>query len=139
VSCSIASTVDSFEHFNQSHPQWVEAEETDAPLISQVLPPSAARTLLPLDSPAKIKISDLAPTAILPGLYIGAKKDAHNRKTLAALGVKAIVNVTKDVANAFPNEIEYLNVPVDDHWSQDLSAYFDRAYEFIHRHRLYVY
>ena len=100
------------------------------------------------DSPAKVKITNLEPTLILPNLYIGARKDATNPDTLATLGVVAIVNVTKDCPNAFEGRIRYINIPVDvcsefvllisrltfpaqDHWSQDLVQYFDQAFDFI--------
>jgi hypothetical protein len=46
-------------------------------------------------------------------VYIGARKDALNAHTLAALGVAAIVNVTKDIPNAFEDRISYMKIPVD--------------------------
>lgn len=67
----------------------------------------------PKDSPAKVKITNLEPTEILPNLYIGARKDATNIETLHALGIKCIVNVTKDCPNQFPDQIKYLQIPVD--------------------------
>ena len=135
-----------FNEFAVAFPHLVEIEEA-----VPVQPLAALKTLhVPRDSPAKVKITNLEPTQILPGLYIGARKDALNRDTLAALGIRSIVNVTKDVPNAFPEDIDYVQIPVDvcrapappprahrpqDHWSQDLSCYFDLACDFIDSHR----
>lgn len=100
----------SYAEFASQFPALVEVEETVAPTPSQ---PSPLAPSAPLPSPAKVKITNLEPTLILPGLYIGAKKDATNAETLAALNIACIVNVTKDCPNAFPSTIEYLQIPVD--------------------------
>ena len=99
-----------FNDFAVAFPQLVEIEEA-VPMPHSLAP---LKTLhMPRDSPAKVKITNLEPTQILPGLYIGARKDALNRDTLAALGIRSIVNVTKDVPNAFPGDIDYVQIPVD--------------------------
>jgi hypothetical protein len=102
---------DSFSDFATAYPELAVCEETEIPSTNNHL--AARPSDPPQDSPAKIKITDLEPTLILPGLYIGAKKDAHNASTLERLGVDAIVNVTRDITNKFPEKITYINIPVD--------------------------
>ena len=99
-----------FSEFAGTYPDLLEAEETVAPSPNSI---NTQFALAPRDSPAKIKIINLEPTEIIPHLYIGARKDALNRDLLASLGVTCIVNVTKDCPNAFPDTIEYLQIPID--------------------------
>ena len=82
-------------------------------MVAPLTIPSMVPCELRLDSPAKVKITNLEPTQILPCLYIGAKKDALNIEKLKSLGIKSVVNVTKDCPNAFEDQINYLQIPVD--------------------------
>lgn len=99
-----------FAEFAAAYPSLIEVEEAVA------VPPmlSSLRTMnAPRDSPNKVKITNLEPTLIIPGLYLGARKDALSIETLKKLGVTCIVNVTKDIPCAFPETIEYEQIPVD--------------------------
>lgn len=51
-----------------------------------------------------------------PGLFIGDKDAAANRAALDALGIRAIVNATRDIPNHFSREPEftYLRLELDD-------------------------
>lgn len=44
-----------------------------------------------------------------------------------------MLNVTPDLPNVFENtgDIEYLQIPITDHWSQDLAVHFPAAIQFI--------
>jgi 3-polyprenyl-4-hydroxybenzoate decarboxylase len=44
-----------------------------------------------------------------------------------------VLNVTHDLPNVFEAEgnINYMQIPIADHWSQDLGAYFPSAIQFI--------
>lgn len=45
-----------------------------------------------------------------------------------------MLNVTPDLPNVFADAgagIEYLQIPITDHWSQDLAGYFPVAIKFI--------
>jgi len=121
-----------FADFTGACADLLEAEETLAPSLSLAV---SQNIQLPKDSPAKVKITNLEPTQILPNLFIGARKDATNAATLARLKIGSIVNVTKDCPNQFEDSIQYLQIPVDDHWSQDLIQYLDQAIAFIDESR----
>lgn len=44
-----------------------------------------------------------------------------------------ILNVTPDLPNVFERDghIKYLQIPITDHWSQDLAGHFPNAIKFI--------
>lgn len=48
-----------------------------------------------------------------------------------------ILNVTPDLPNVFEDsgDIEYLQIPITDHWSQDLAVHFPAAIQFIGKHQ----
>lgn len=77
-----------------------------------------------------------APTEIIPGLFLGNASHSEDLKALQCYNIKCILNVTPDLPNHFENtsEIKYLQIPITDHGSQDLSMYFPTAIKFIGMH-----
>lgn len=73
------------------------------------------------------------PVQILPNLYLGSAQDSANRDTLAKLGIHYILNVTPNLPNLFEKngDFHYKQIPISDHWSQNLSQFFPEAIEFI--------
>ncbi|XP_043936339.1 dual specificity protein phosphatase 6-like [Protopterus annectens] len=73
------------------------------------------------------------PVQILPHLYLGCAKDAENVDILAKLGIRYILNVTPNLPKPFEKEGEfhYKQIPISDHWSQNLSQFFPEAFDFI--------
>lgn len=73
------------------------------------------------------------PVEILPHLYLGCAKDATNLDVLEEYGIKYILNVTPNLPNLFENagEFKYKQIPISDHWSQNLSQFFPEAIGFI--------
>ncbi|XP_043943795.1 dual specificity protein phosphatase 6 [Protopterus annectens] len=73
------------------------------------------------------------PVEILPYLYLGCAKDSTNLDVLENFGIKYILNVTPNVPNLFENagEFKYKQIPISDHWSQNLSQFFPEAIAFI--------
>uniref|UniRef100_A0A8C5R718 Dual specificity protein phosphatase n=1 Tax=Leptobrachium leishanense TaxID=445787 RepID=A0A8C5R718_9ANUR len=73
------------------------------------------------------------PVQILPYLYLGSARDSGNMDTLAKLGIRYILNVTPNLPNIFEKdgEFHYKQIPISDHWSQNLSQFFPEAIEFI--------
>uniref|UniRef100_A0A8C4WYD5 Dual specificity protein phosphatase n=1 Tax=Eptatretus burgeri TaxID=7764 RepID=A0A8C4WYD5_EPTBU len=73
------------------------------------------------------------PVEILPYLYLGCARDSTNLEALAAHGIRYILNVTPNVPNAFEGAggFVYKQIPVPDHWSQNLSQFFPEAIAFI--------
>ncbi|XP_069484099.1 dual specificity protein phosphatase 6-like [Ambystoma mexicanum] len=73
------------------------------------------------------------PVEILPHLYLGCAKDSTNLDILEEFGIKYILNVTPNLPNLFENagEFRYKQIPISDHWSQNLSQFFPDAISFI--------
>ncbi|XP_068109251.1 dual specificity protein phosphatase 7-like [Hyperolius riggenbachi] len=77
------------------------------------------------------------PVQILPYLYLGCAKDSANLDVLAKYNIKYILNVTPNLPNTFENngEFKYKQIPISDHWSQNLSQFFPEAISFIEEAR----
>lgn len=73
------------------------------------------------------------PVEVLPNLYLGNAKNSADFENLYKNGIKYILNVTPNVPNMFENndQFQYLQIPICDHWSQNLTAYFPQAIAFI--------
>uniref|UniRef100_A0A8D0G6L4 Dual specificity protein phosphatase n=1 Tax=Sphenodon punctatus TaxID=8508 RepID=A0A8D0G6L4_SPHPU len=73
------------------------------------------------------------PVQILPNLYLGSARDSANMDTLARLGIRYILNVTPNLPNIFEKngDFHYKQIPISDHWSQNLCQFFPEAIEFI--------
>ncbi|XP_053156256.1 dual specificity protein phosphatase 9 isoform X2 [Hemicordylus capensis] len=73
------------------------------------------------------------PVQILPNLYLGSARDSANMDTLAKLGIHYILNVTPNLPNLFEKngDFHYKQIPISDHWSQNLSQFFPEAIDFI--------
>lgn len=78
------------------------------------------------------------PVEILPHLYLGCAKDSTNLDVLEEYGIKYILNVTPNLPNLFENagEFKYKQIPISDHWSQNLSQFFPEAISFIGKSQL---
>lgn len=74
-----------------------------------------------------------APIEIISGLFLGNASHSEDLKALQSYNIKYILNVTPDLPNFFEasGEIKYLQIPITDHGSQDLSIYFPAAIKFI--------
>ncbi|KAM9576805.1 dual specificity protein phosphatase 9 [Trichechus inunguis] len=73
------------------------------------------------------------PVQILPNLYLGSARDSANLESLAKLGIRYILNVTPNLPNLFEKngDFHYKQIPISDHWSQNLSQFFPEATAFI--------
>ncbi|RUS88355.1 hypothetical protein EGW08_003867 [Elysia chlorotica] len=73
------------------------------------------------------------PVQVLPNLYLGSAKNSADLAQLRQYGITHVLNVTANVPNMFENEREfkYLQIPISDHWSQNLAAFFPEAIKFI--------
>lgn len=73
------------------------------------------------------------PVQILPNLYLGCARDSANLESLAKLGIRYILNVTPNLPNLFEKngDFHYKQIPISDHWSQNLSQFFPEAITFI--------
>ena len=73
------------------------------------------------------------PAEILPGLFLGCAKDASSSETLRKFNITYILNVTPNLPNVFQDDstYKYKQIPITDHWSQNLSQFFPDAISFI--------
>lgn len=78
-------------------------------------------------------ITDLCPIEVIPYLFLGNAKSSANKDVLKKLGIKCILNVTSQVPNVFEqdDDFKYMQIPIKDHWSQNLSKFFPSAIQFI--------
>ncbi|XP_037095071.1 dual specificity protein phosphatase 7-like [Syngnathus acus] len=85
---------------------------------------------LPINQPA-------FPVQILPYLYLGCAKDSTNLDVLGQYNIKYILNVTPNLPNMFEHDgrFRYKQIPISDHWSQNLSQFFPEAISFIEEAR----
>lgn len=70
---------------------------------------------------------------ILPYLYLGNAANSEDRQALAKHSIQYVLNVTPDLPNVFEDveSIKYMQIPITDHWSQNLASHFPKAIEFI--------
>lgn len=79
------------------------------------------------------QITNSAPTLVVPYLYLGNAQNAQDMDCLNANGIRYILNVTQNIPNRFEDnsKFHYLQIPISDHWSQNLSTYLPSAISFI--------
>lgn len=73
------------------------------------------------------------PVEILPNLYLGNASDSCDWGALERYGIHYILNVTPNLPNTFKTEMgmKYMQIPIQDHWSQNLFNFFPQAIDFI--------
>jgi len=73
------------------------------------------------------------PVEVLPYLYLGNARSSADLEALYRNGIGYILNVTPDVPNSFAasDQFRYMQIPINDHWSQNMAAYFPDAIAFI--------
>ncbi|VDP09972.1 unnamed protein product [Soboliphyme baturini] len=77
------------------------------------------------------------PVEIIPFLFLGDASNAADLATLIKYNIRYILNVTPDLPNVFEHDtrFKYLQIPISDHWSQNLAEYFPLAISFINKAR----
>ncbi|XP_020296419.1 dual specificity protein phosphatase Mpk3 [Pseudomyrmex gracilis] len=77
------------------------------------------------------------PVEILPHLFLGNAANSEDREALARHRIQYILNVTPDLPNVFEGvgSIKYMQIPISDHWSQNLASFFPQAIQFIEEAR----
>uniref|UniRef100_A0A1Y1LV60 protein-tyrosine-phosphatase n=1 Tax=Photinus pyralis TaxID=7054 RepID=A0A1Y1LV60_PHOPY len=73
------------------------------------------------------------PVEILPYLFLGNAANSEDSQALARHSIQYVLNVTPDLPNVFEDlgSIKYMQIPITDHWSQNLASHFPQAIEFI--------
>ena len=81
----------------------------------------------------------MPPAEIIPGLYLGDRRDAKDRASLRRLNIQSVVNCTppksEDPAAGCPSfferELRYLRVPIYDSPAEDAAQHFESVLDFI--------
>lgn len=75
------------------------------------------------------------PVEILPYLFLGNSRNSSDLQALDKHNIRSILNVTPNLPNLFEKDVErdikYMQIPIQDHWSQNLSTFFPQAISFI--------
>ncbi|KAF8790316.1 dual specificity protein phosphatase Mpk3-like [Argiope bruennichi] len=145
--CQVVCLQGGFMAFQRRFPEWLESLPADqrdgdlsldnlriAPVVDndgeELLDSGMAGEPTPNDPPF--------PVEILPYLFLGNAENSTDLEALRRHNITYILNVTPNLPNAFKDEefgIRYMQIPVQDHWSQNLSPYFPNAIAFIDRAR----
>lgn len=72
-----------------------------------------------------------SPAELAPHLLLGSIDHASDRELISKLGVTAVLNVSTQCSNYFPDQLQYLRIPVQDTTNSTLMPYFKQAAEFI--------
>ncbi|XP_060652135.1 dual specificity protein phosphatase Mpk3 [Drosophila nasuta] len=77
------------------------------------------------------------PVEIVPGLFLGNASHSCDSNALQKYNIKYVLNVTPDLPNEFEQlgVIKYLQIPITDHYSQDVAMHFPAAIQFIEEAR----
>lgn len=72
------------------------------------------------------------PVEIFPGLFLGNAAHSEDSTSIQKYNIRYILNVST-LPNVFEEtgKIKYLQIPITDHWSQDMSVHFAPAISFI--------
>lgn len=156
--CRVVCLEGGYANFRQSFPEWCD-EVINANLQSgcpeQLMGLRSLRISIPFsdstcssstessdcesttnylaDQPAVSSIKPVEPVEIEKGLFLGNASHSEDLKSLKKYNIKYILNVTPDLPNVFERDghIKYLQIPITDHWSQDLYTHFPNAIKFI--------
>ena len=88
------------------------------------------------ETDSSIEYDKKGPAEIRPFLYLGSQAHASKLKTLRDFKIDAILNVTTEIENYFPNEgFEYCNCPVLDSPVTNIYTIFESCFAFIDKIR----
>jgi len=105
------------------------------PALSMVRASTTQSFLLP-SSP---RLPEGTISEIIPNfLYLGDRTGSESETQLLQLGITHIINVTSDIPHSIVSypPIQYMRIPVDDTFGQNIDDYFHQAIEFIEQARL---
>jgi hypothetical protein len=71
------------------------------------------------------------PTHIIDNIYLGSAINASHYKTLKDRNIGLVINMTHELSNYYPDNIEYYNLPLYDDNSQSIKKYLNDSYEKI--------
>jgi hypothetical protein len=69
---------------------------------------------------------------ILPFLYLGGERNAHNLKELTVrTNISYIINVTWEAAEKYPDQFKYKRINISDKAHEPIVEHFEDAFQFI--------
>ncbi len=71
------------------------------------------------------------PTHVIDNIYIGNSLNASNYYELEDYNITHVINVSEEISNYFPDDMDYLRISVSDTNDASLESYFGRALRFI--------
>ncbi|GIZ01347.1 dual specificity protein phosphatase 7 [Caerostris extrusa] len=136
--CNVVCLQGGFDNFKSLYPEWCETDSTETSLLgmmglrissvnSDIRPPDSGLGDCSVESPPY-------PVEILPNLYLGNASDSCDWNSLEKYGIHYVLNVTPNLPNTFEEAgmgMKYMQIPIQDHWSQNLSSFFPQAINFI--------
>lgn len=152
--CHVVCLQDGFSSFRDAFPEWCEENSQNQEMESsrgttqtdQLMGLRSLRISTPHSDSAcssSAESSDCestthhqaneAPVEIVPGLYLGNASHSEDSGALQRYNIKYVLNVTPDLPNVFEASggIQYLKIPITDHFSQDVATHFPSAIRFI--------
>lgn len=138
-----------FKHFKEQFPSLVHVPEVvvnpcpflslnlDEPLSAAIVSPSPGpltedtRNQIMGSGRHAMRILSITASKILPHLFIGSRKDAHDKELMQSCGITDILNATDNCPCCFEEDFTYLRISVQDTWNQDLPSHFAKCFEFI--------
>lgn len=71
------------------------------------------------------------PDHIDMNIFLGGYRCAMDRKVLSDSNITRVIICGNDLRQYFPEDVEYLQFPLEDEHDQNISVFFDQAHEFI--------
>ena len=71
------------------------------------------------------------PVNIVDHLYLGSAAHAAQCELLERLGITALLNVSPNCPNHYPEKFEYVTIPVEDNSTADIKMHFLKGIDFI--------
>jgi len=137
--CKVKLLSGGYKMFSCAYPEYVETEEAN-----ENCPVTAGLSSLNLIEPStpksasEVTHSPSFPIEVIRHLYLGNAKCSMDSEALLKHNIRYILNVTPNLPNHFEGssdvDITYKQIPINDHWSQNLSLYFPEAMAFIGEH-----
>lgn len=153
---SVATLIGGFGEFKDRYPEWCEGSQTNAGgqnspdiNVGELMGLRSLRISTPptrafsdsdsdstCDSVGPDEDKDF-PVQIMPHLYLGNAANSEDHEALSRHRIQYILNVTPDLPNVFEGTgaIKYMQIPISDHWSQNLASFFPQAIKFIEEAR----
>ncbi|XP_059469659.1 dual specificity protein phosphatase Mpk3-like [Neocloeon triangulifer] len=149
--CRVACLNGGFGEFKARYPEWCESDAADvaAPLMGlrslRISSSSSSASSSSGGGSSDVDDADRCdsslgldedrefPVEIVPFLFLGNAVNSEDIEALQRHRIQYIMNVTPDLPNVFEDSgnIRYMQIPIADHWNQNLACFFPKAIEFI--------